>query len=177
MTQTAEQTRVLVHALDQTGDVLDHVHADDLTRPTPCGDWDVSALVDHLMATPVNFLTMVQGGQPDWGAAPPHLTHSWGPEFRVHADDLVHAWHERGDDAPVATGMVIAELAVHTWDLARAIDFPLERLDPEVAETGLSFLQANLKPEMRGDAFGPEQTAPEGAGPYERLAAFAGRQL
>jgi len=100
-----------------------------------------------------------------------------GPEFRVHADDLVHAWHERGDDAPVATGMVIAELAVHTWDLARAIDFPLERLDPEVAETGLSFLQANLKPEMRGDAFGPEQTAPEGAGPYERLAAFAGRQL
>ena len=36
-------------------------------------------------------------------------------------------------------------------------------------------MQQGLTSENRGDAFGPEVEAPEGAGAYERLAAFAGR--
>lgn len=41
----------------------------------------------------------------------------------------------------------------------------------------MEFMQASLKPEMREGAFAPEVAAPEGAGAYERLAAFAGRQV
>ena len=39
------------------------------------------------------------------------------------------------------------------------------------------FMTATMKPETRGDAFAEEQAAPDGAGAYERLAAFAGRTL
>jgi hypothetical protein len=48
-------------------------------------------------------------------------------------------------------------------------------LDPQVAERGLAFMEANLTQENRGPAFGPSQPAPEGADAYQRVAAFAGR--
>lgn len=168
--------RILSHAIDQAGDVLDHVHADHLERPTPCADWTVAALVDHLMAAPGRFLTMMRGGEPDW-STDPHVAESWGPAFHVAGDDLVHAWHELEGDSQVPAGWQLAELAVHTWDVATAIGFPVDRLDPAVAERGLAFMQANLTAENRDPAFGAEVPAPEGAGPYERLAAFAGRAV
>ncbi len=170
-----DDVRVLARALDQAGDVLDHVHAGLLDRPTPCAEWDVAALADHLVATPTSFLAMARGDQPDWSAAPPHVTEEWGPAFRVVGDDLIHWWHEHAREATSSADMATAELALHTWDLARAVGYPLDRLDPEVATRGLEFLRSGLTPDNRGGAFGPEQPAPEGAGPYERLAAFAGR--
>ncbi|ABL80898.1 MULTISPECIES: TIGR03086 family metal-binding protein [unclassified Nocardioides] len=169
-----DDVRVLARALDQAGDVLDQVHRDVLDRPTPCADWDVAALADHLVATPPNFLAMAHGEQPDW-SAPPHVTEEWGPAFRVAGDDLIHWWHEHGGETESTADMATSELAVHTWDLARAIGFPVERLDPQVATRALEFLRSGLTPDNRGGVFGPEQQAAADAGPYVRLAAFAGR--
>jgi uncharacterized protein (TIGR03086 family) len=173
----SDDVRVLARALDQTGDVLDHVHPDQLTGPTPCPEWDVAALVDHVISAPRRFLTMMRGEEPDWSAPPEHVVESWGPTFRVAGDDLIHAWHERSGAAPVPADWQSAELAIHTWDLATAIGFPLEGLDPEVAARGLAFLQANLTEDNRSPVFAPEQAAPEGAGPYDRVAAYAGRTV
>lgn len=174
---TTDAVRVLVHALDQAGDVLDHVHADRLGDPTPCAEWDVSALADHLVQTPANFLTMMRGEQPDWSAPPPHLTESWAGTYRVHADDLLHAWHTLDGDPPVPAQWQVAELAVHTWDLAVAVGFPIDRLDVEVAQVGLEFMRTNMAADKRGGAFGPEVEPPADAGPYDALAAFAGRTV
>ena len=170
-----DDVRVLTRAVDQAGDVLDQVHRDLLGHPTPCEGWDVAALADHLVATPANFLAMARGEQPEWSATPPHIEEEWGPAFRVVGDDLIHWWHENAGEAESSADMATAELAVHSWDLATAIGFPVDRLDPEVAERALAFLQSGLTSENRGPVFGPEQPAPDGAGPYERLAAFAGR--
>jgi len=168
-------TDVLSRALDQTGDLLDRVHAGVLQQPTPCSEWDVAALADHIINDPRGFLLMVRGEQPDWAAPTPHVTQDWGPTFRSAGDDLLRAWHDLGDDASLPPAIQFAEFAVHDWDLATALGVPLDGLDPEVAELGLEFMQANLTDEMRKGAFGPELPAPAGAGPYERIAAFAGR--
>jgi uncharacterized protein (TIGR03086 family) len=172
-----DDVRVLARALDQAGDVLDRVHPDQLSLATPCGDWDVAALVDHLIAAPGHFLTMMQGDQPDWSAPPKHVAEAWGPTFRVAGDDLIHAWHEGAGAAPMSADWQSSELAVHTWDLAMAIGFPVDRLDPEVAARGLAFMRASLTAENRGPAFAPEQAVPEDAGPYEQIAAYAGRPV
>ena len=174
---TTEAQRVLIHALDQAGDVLDHVRAEQVGKPTPCGEWDVGALADHLVQAPKNFLVMMSGEQPDWSAPTPHLTEGWAASYRVHADDLIHAWHGLKGDPPVPASWQVAELAVHTWDLAVAIGYPIDRLDTEVAEVGLDFMRDNMTPERRGDAFGPEVEPPADAGPYDALAAFAGREV
>lgn len=171
---------LLRRALDQAAAVLDRVHADSLQRPTPCADWDVAALADHLVATPGRLLITMRGEQPDWSAPTPHVTEEWGPAFRGPADDLIHAWHEateHGGADPSPAAWQCAEVAAHTWDLATALGLPIDRLDPEPAELGLEFMRANLRDEQRGGAFGPEQAAPDGSGPYERLAAFAGRRV
>ena len=170
-----DEVRVLARAIDQAGDVLDHLHPDQLGRSTPCGDWDVAALADHLIAAPGKFLTMMQGGEPDWTAPPAHFADGWGPAFRVFGDNLIHAWHQAPADAPVSADWQTAEIAVHTWDLATALGVPVDALDPEVAARGLGFMQANLTADNRGPAFGPEQPAPGDAGPYQQLAAYAGR--
>lgn len=172
-----DEVRILSRAVDQAGDVLDHVQADWLGMRTPCHDWVLAELVDHLVAAPDRFLGMMRGAAPDWGEDPPHLAESWGPAFRVVGDDLVHAWHQLEGEAPVPADFQTAELALHTWDLATTIDYPVERLDPEVAERALGFLRENLTPDNREPVFGPALDAPPDAGPYERLAAFAGRDL
>jgi uncharacterized protein (TIGR03086 family) len=69
-----------------------------------------------------------------------------------------------------------SEIAVHTWDVARATG-QSTRLLPEVAERGLTFMSAMLTPENRGQVFGPPVPVPDDAPVYDRLAAFAGRAL
>jgi len=174
----SDAVRALSHALDQTGDVLSQVRHDDLEHPTPCREWDVQRLVDHLVVTPGRFLTMMKGEQPDWSAEPPRIEEDWAGAFRAAADDLLHAWHQLNDeDGPVSADWQMAELAVHTWDLAQAIGRTTSDLDAEVAERGLAFMRANLTADKRGPAFGPEQEAAEGGTPYDRIAAFAGRPV
>lgn len=177
MASADESIVVLSRALDQAGDVLAAVHADQLGQPTPCGDWDVAQLIGHLVNAPVRFLEMAGGVEPDWSAAPRPVAGNWVADFRCNADDLIHYWHQAG--ATADAGQVdwqIAEIAVHTWDVARATGQSPSLL-PEVAERGLAFMSAMLTPENRGKAFAPAVGVPDDAPVYDRLAAFAGRAV
>jgi uncharacterized protein (TIGR03086 family) len=177
MDTPTESVVVLSRALDQAGDVLAAVHADQLTRPTPCGDWDVAQLIDHLVNAPVRFLEMARGEKPDWSAEPRPVTGDWVTGFRSNADDLIHHWHQAGAGADAGqVDWQIAEIAVHTWDVARATG-QSPPLVPEVAERGLAFMSSMLTPENRGQAFAPAVQVPDDAPVYDRLAAFAGRAV
>lgn len=165
---------VLARALDQAGDVLAAVHADDLDKPTPCADWTVRDLAGHLAAAPARFLAMARGQEVDWAAPPRVAEGTWATTFRVAADDLIHHWHGQPDDQVAQADWQSAELAAHTWDLVRATGHP-DSLDDEVAERGLAFMQQGLTQDNRGAAFGPPVTVADDAPAYDRLAAFAGR--
>jgi hypothetical protein len=131
-----------------------------------------------LVAAPASFAHMVRGEDVDWSAPTPHVGDDRVAVFRDAAADLLDAWRAVGDGpAPMGPDWQSAEVAVHTYDLAAALGRPTATLDEEVAERGLAFMQANLKPEIRGPAFGPEQPAPQGADVYQRIAAFAGRTV
>ena len=73
--------------------------------------------------------------------------------------------------------MAAGELAVHTYDLATALGRSTADLDPEIAQVGYDFMSTSLTDDNRGNAFRPEQPAPDGADIYQRLAAFAGRSV
>jgi len=165
---------VLARAIDQTVDVLSAIPADQLSNPTPCGDWDVAGLVAHVVAAPRNFLTMARGGQADWSATP-SLPGDWTAEFRSGADELMDMWRGSAESAsPQAVDWQTAEFAVHTWDLVRATGQSRE-LDPEVAQRGFDFMSSALTPDNRGEVFGPPVPVADDAPIYERLVAFAGR--
>lgn len=178
MTDATDAVIVLNRALDQMGDMIAAVHEDQLGRPTPCSDWTVGKLLAHVLADPERLLDMAEGGEPDFSTTPAPPDQGWAETFRESADDLIHYWHQQGDDAqPATVDWQTAEFALHTWDLARALGRRTDKLDPEVAERGYAFMSQALTPENRGGAFGQEQDAPEDAGPYERLAAFSGRTV
>ena len=176
MTNPIESVAVLSRALNQAGDVLAAIHEDQLSLPTPCAQWDVEQLIAHLVAAPGMFIVMARGDTPDWSAEPAPIGSDWATTFRSAADDLLYAWHQAGDSADQGkVDWQIAEFAVHTWDLARATGQSTD-LDPEVARRGLAFMSGALAtPESRGDYFGPEVPVPDDAPPYDRIAAFAGR--
>ena len=94
--------------------------------------------------------------------------------FRAAGDDLIHHWHGQPGDQVDQADWQSAELAVHTWDLARAIGWA-GPLDDEVAERGLAFMQQGLTDDNRGAAFAMPVQVADDAAAYDRLAAFAGR--
>ncbi len=170
-----DPVRTLSRGLEQLADLLAQVGSEDLDRSTPCREWTVQQLVDHLVADLDNFTATLRGEQPDWTAAPQVVGDDREAVFRRKAADLIALWHQQDESGAGQADGSSAEVAVHTWDLCRGIGVPSDDLAPEVAERGLAFMQANLEPEMRGAMFAEEQQAPDGASPYDRIAAFAGR--
>lgn len=174
---TDDDPALLRRTLDQLAGLLDEVPGAAAAGRTPCEEWSVRDLVDHVVAAPSRFAAMVRGDRIDWSAATPPAGPEPAARLRSNGDDLLRAL--RGGAAADAPPLdwQCAELAVHTWDLAAAIGRSTGDLDAEVAERGLAFLRAGLTEANRAPAFGPEQPAPEGADPYQRLAAFAGRSV
>lgn len=165
---------VLDAGLEQLGHLVRSVRDEDLDRPTPCTDWSVSDLVDHIVRSTANLAVSARGGDADWGGATPHHEDA-GAAFSSSAEALRSAWAQADDTSTI--DWHLAELATHTWDLASALGRDTTDLDAEVAERGLAFMSAALKPEQRSPVFEQEQPAPPDADAYQRIAAFAGRAV
>lgn len=183
----------LFQAYDHAADVVEGVDEGQLRRSTACSEYDVAALVDHLVGAGHRAAALGRGETPT-GDEFPHVELSDASEqLRLAGKEAEVAW---SDDARLAatvtmpwgetyTGatlvdMYLAELATHAWDLAAATR-QLDRLDTELATTALDGAHAMLKPEYRnlpgkGSPFGSEVEAPMDATEWERLAAFMGRQ-
>ena len=173
-----EDLALLRRAQDQLAVLLGDVRPEATGDPTPCSEWTVQDLVDHVVATPTRFARMLRGEPIDWTAPTPPAGNDPVGAFRSHADDLLGTWREHSGPAQDAgVDWQCAELAVHTWDLATALHAPTGSLDPQVAERGLAFMRGSLTPENRGPVFGLQQPAPDGADAYGRIAAFAGRSV
>jgi uncharacterized protein (TIGR03086 family) len=168
-------TEVLGRGLDQLEVLLRSVSDDDRGLPTPCADWTVSDLVDHVVHAPWRFARMTRGDQVDWAAPTPHADDPVAT-YRENAQALRAALAEHPDSQP-GPAWECAEIAVHTWDLATALGRPTGTLDPDVAEHGRAFMLASLTDDNRSPAFGPERPAPADADAYTRIAAFAGRPV
>jgi uncharacterized protein (TIGR03086 family) len=175
---------LLERALDQTGSVISRVRADQAGLPTPCTEFDVRALLNHIVFDLQTFTAGLNGGErgsPDADL----IGADWTAAYDAARASLLDAWHQRGIDTPLKTrigefpatwgiGQHLADMAVHAWDVAIATR-QSTKLDPEVARVALDWARANLKPEYRGQAFGPEVEVPENAPIYERLVGWFGR--
>ena len=178
---------VLERALDQTGRIVAGVRPDQLGLATPCTEWDVRALTNHIVVDLLQFTASVRGDAWERPTAEVIGDDPAG-DYRRAAAGLLAAWRDEGAldrkielpggaqvPAEWRLGQHVADVVVHGWDLASALGVQTE-LDPELARFSLDWGRENLRPEFRGRAFGPEVTAAEDAPLYERLAAFFGRE-
>src|ERR1700722_12922476 len=97
------ETELLSDVLAKTGDVIAGVGPDQWHLPTPCPEYDVTALVDHM----VGWIRVFEAGSQErafeGGASAYHCGADPAEEFRAAAAGVVAGWEEHGMDRQVRT--------------------------------------------------------------------------
>jgi uncharacterized protein (TIGR03086 family) len=190
MTTTQQQLPDLRPALLRSLEVLDSLitttGADDAGRPTPCTEFDVQALVDHLVLVVRRVRIVCEGGAftdavPTGSAAYDEVRAAWASDLAalraaMPAFDLTRTVTAPFGTAPTAVmlGMYVSETAVHAWDLAAALGHT-DLLDPTLAEPLVAVAHERIPRERDQIPFGEVVEVPDDAPAYDRLLGWYGR--
>ncbi|MEV0699074.1 TIGR03086 family metal-binding protein [Saccharopolyspora sp. NPDC050389] len=185
------EAQCLTRAAASLREVVRNIKPDQLGAPTPCAEYDVRKLVKHLL-----FWGPSLGAAARKETVPPpaeaeqdlDLTGGdWAADLVALLDRTADAWSEPGAwegtthmggptelPASLVGGMVVVELVVHGWDLARATgqhvakdDDLLDYVRGEVAKT------ADQGREM--GVYGTEVTVPTSASTLDQILGLTGR--
>lgn len=185
----------LARALQVTEGLVAAVGDHQWTLPTPCPDWTVRDLVNHLVFG-MNVFTGALGTSPAPSreelrarAAGDSLGDDPVAAYHTAAESLLTAFRRPGALQQVVTipfGSVpgiaalhlrVVECLVHGWDLARATSQSTD-LPEDLAESELAFSHAQLAELPPGRTpFGPPQPVADDAPASDRLAALLGRDV
>jgi uncharacterized protein (TIGR03086 family) len=183
-----DEISLLTSIMDKTGDVIAAVTDDQRDRPTPCPEYDVEALINHIVGWVRVFDAGAHGRRIEDDPSQYRVGPDPAGEFRAAAGSLVASWRDEGIDRKVLTSsgdeidgrmpfdMTLMEYLVHGWDLAVATDQPVPYTEAE-AEAVLERAQVTLPPEYRGEGmpFGDIVAVADHAPAVDRLVAFLGR--
>ncbi len=189
MTASRGTVQLLVVANDEFARRLRLVGPDDWRRPTPCSEWDVRALVNHVVGANVRYQLLLRGAPTEQVEATRTVDHLGDDplvSFVATADGVVACFHEDGALERVAhhatgdrTGrellsMRVLDAAIHAWDLARAIGAN-ETLDDDVVAFLLAYT-ADLDLGAQQPAFAPaDADVPRNGPPQAQLLHRLGR--
>ncbi len=176
----------LAQVLDDAEALVSAVDGVQWAGPTPCTDWTVRELVNHVVGGNFLFAALLSGSPVDRSWTD-HLGDDPVGVYRASAAVLVDAFRQPGAlerEVTVPLGRVhgmmalhlrITETLVHGWDLARAIGvrtaFPNEVVAQELEFTRAAL--ADLPPDRR--PFGPPRPVADDAPLIDQLAACLGR--
>jgi uncharacterized protein (TIGR03086 family) len=164
--------------------VLQHVlHAiagDDMSRQTPCSEFDVTQLTEHLLSS----ITSI-GGMVGAEFSAPDQSDSVERQVIGAARPALDAWHRHGLDGNVPFGggevpargacaILSLEFLVHAWDYAGAVGHAVDAPAP-LAEYVLGLARKVIRPEFRGTGFDDPIDVPDAAAALDQLIAFTGR--
>jgi uncharacterized protein (TIGR03086 family) len=188
-----DSLQMLQRSVDEAGRLVDTVTPDQLGLPTPCSEWTVRDLINHITGGSTLFaVSAEQGSVPDDEMGRLMGGDNLGDDYRgaFHAatDRALAAFRQPGVlekvvtlpfgemPAGVALDIAIYDVTTHAVDLARATGQTVG--DTELLEAALQVGKQMDGPQLRQPGvFGPEQPAPSGASAADRLLAFAGRTI
>jgi uncharacterized protein (TIGR03086 family) len=176
-------------ALGQTSQIIANIVPDQLELPTPCHEWNVRTLLNHLVAGNWRFVAAAEGKPVQRGSVTEDfLGDDPAGAYRKSAEALKRAWQDPalldqvyqmpiGElPGPAAVSVRLVETVTHGWDLARATG-QSPRFDDETVQAAMRFAQANLGHERPpGMPFASAVPIDDDLPPVDRLAAFMGRQ-
>jgi uncharacterized protein (TIGR03086 family) len=164
--------------------VLAHVRPDHLDAPTPCDEWTVHGLIDHVIGG--NERVPIRAGlRTEPPARPVELSEAHqtaaaaAQEVFAAPDGMTATFALSIGEVPGSAfiRMRTTDALVHAWDLAMATGQPTD-LDPELAAHVLSGARQNITAAWRGPRmFGHAQPCDEDRPPCDQLAAFLGRSV
>lgn len=180
------------NALSETAAVFSKtaaaVRPDQFGAPTPCREFTVGDLLDHVGGTLIDAERAARKTPRAPVDTPGGTPVSFdGASAAEAADRAVAAWLEPSAmsgltdfgpgemPAAFAAGITLHELALHGWDLASATgqDFVLSE---ETAQAVLAVVEQIADQARSNGGYGPELLAAEDAGAFERALAASGRE-
>jgi uncharacterized protein (TIGR03086 family) len=170
------------------GTVVRAIRPEHLHAATPCRDWDVRDLANHLLQV-VHALDLAGRRRPVpadvW--ARDLLTDGWTGRFADDVRTAVDAWADPAAwegavdlggptpmPAPLIATMFAGDLAIHGWDLARATGQGY-RCDDAVADATERFVVDMAEQGRQRGIFAAPAPAPPGASAFDRALALSGR--
>ena len=178
-------------AVASTAAVVKATPAGQMSAPTPCAEWDVRALLNHVIGTLWLAEALFSDQAPRYPMAPGGL-----PPGDLAGDDPAAAYAEAAAAAlaaaagdaltrghltplgempgPALAGFTTLDILVHGWDLATATGQPAD-LDGRLAAHVLGFAEQAITPDTRAPRIGPAQAVAPDAPITHRLVAFLGR--
>ncbi|NBE54002.1 TIGR03086 family metal-binding protein [Streptomyces boluensis] len=182
---TKSISELLDAAAAQTVAVIRGIEDEQLGQRTPCVEYDVRDLVNHLTQVVVQFQRLAAKDNSHFGETPDVVgAGGWRDRFDEETRRLVAAWAEPGAEegttgamnfpARTVGHMVLGDLAVHGWDLARATgrDYVI---DPVVLTEVVSAYE-DLGPGARqAGVIGEPVPVPANASEQDRLLGSLGR--
>jgi uncharacterized protein (TIGR03086 family) len=179
-------------AVAATAETVKKVSADQSGAPTPCTEWDVRDLLNHIIGTlwlgealftdRPSRNPMEPGGLPaaDLAGDDPAAAYAEASAAALAAagtGDTLTRMHRTplGEmPGPGLAGWTTLDILVHGWDLAKATGQAAD-LDETLAAHVLAFADQAITPELRAPRLGPAVPVPAGSPVTDRLVAFLGR--
>ncbi|SDG31087.1 TIGR03086 family protein [Sinosporangium album] len=176
-------------ALHDFGTRVHAVRDEQWDQPTPCTDWDVRALVNHMVSENFWVPELLAGKTVDevgdtfdrdlLGDEPVEVFDTSEAEATraVAAEGVLdRTAHLSFGDVPAAEYLseLFADALIHSWDLSRAIGGN-DRLDPELVEQCARWFSGVEEGYRGAGVIGPRAKIPPGADAQTKLLAAWGR--
>lgn len=187
-TSTNTSLRTVLGDLER---VVGSIKPGQLNDPTPCPDFTVDDLRNHVLGWLTFFAAAVndpkgETERPDPAKFQrPSTASDAAGAVADAAANLVKAASSGAADGDIkltqgampggaALQLILWEYLVHGWDLATATGQPWQP-PADAAETSLTFAQGMLTPEWRGKDFGDPVEVPADASALDKVLGFTGR--
>jgi uncharacterized protein (TIGR03086 family) len=151
---------------------------DKLTAPTPCDEWDVRTLMNHMLDAQNYFVGAARGEDvlPPSPTPPALLGADPASDFAQGRDETLRTFGAEGviEKTGPSLGIAFCDQLLHGWDLARATgqDATMPGGLPEAA---YEMIDGRLTDEQRKGAFKPEVGVSPDASAQDKLLAYTGR--
>ncbi|HZN84628.1 MAG TPA: TIGR03086 family metal-binding protein [Mycobacterium sp.] len=169
-------------ATEHATGVIDAARPDQLGLPTPCTEWTVQQLIDHLVGGTEYLLSAAEGNEPTQQADATAADYRRGTAAVMDALEQPGVMERTcisplGFEWPVSQAVAgtFMDVLIHTWDVARATGQD-EKLDPELVEACTAMFLPDMPERGRAAGIvGPAVEVGENASPQDRLLAAMGR--
>ena len=176
-------------AAAETARVVGNVNAGELDRKTPCADWDLRTLLNHTILWTAYSAEQRAYGKSvaedlmskDFAAAP-----GFAADYQAQVARAVQAWSDpkawaggrsvMGSETPATdiAAMLIAEMVLHGWDIARATGQDYQ-CSQELANELLQTVETQGEMFRQYQGFAAIVPAPDSADAFDRALSLSGR--
>jgi uncharacterized protein (TIGR03086 family) len=151
----------------------------DLAATTPCDEWQVRDLLNHMLETQRYFVGAASGKD----ASPPgpnpgdHISDNPAADLAQARSDVIETFGEPGviEKTGPSLGIAFADQLLHGWDLARATGQDAT-MPTGLAEAAYELIHGTFTEKQRNGIFKPAIEVSGDAAPQQKLLAFTGRQ-